>query len=205
LRVGCGSSWGGREPVPRTVDCIFRAKNAESEPGATECRNANADAFSGHLDFVLYFAAILQILAQPGQSTRSSCKEICLLRYKKGGGARHISRRARTLDGLLCHDPIHKFVGGGSGRGQTKSTPMREVHNIAERPVLMGQFSSVDSTGDGLPKKIALKALKALKVSFSCAGLPMMGALLHDFDRQNVTLLTARTVSYMDLRPRVRP
>jgi hypothetical protein len=46
-----------------------------------------------------------------------------------------------------------------------------------------------DSTGDGLRKKSALRALKA---SFSCAGLPMTGALLHDFDRQTVTSPMAR-------------
>jgi hypothetical protein len=34
-------------------------------------------------------------------------------------------------------------------------------------------------------------ALKALKAPFSNAALRMIGALLHDFDRQNVTLRTA--------------
>jgi hypothetical protein len=40
--------------------------------------------------------------------------------------------------------------------------------------------------------KNAQKELEALKAPFSRAGLPIMGPLLHDFDRQNVTLLTAR-------------
>jgi hypothetical protein len=37
--------------------------------------------------------------------------------------------------------------------------------------------------------KIAQKAQKAQKAAFSCAGLPIIGALLRDFDRQNVRLL----------------
>jgi hypothetical protein len=39
-------------------------------------------------------------------------------------------------------------------------------------------------------KKCA-KSAKSAKSRLSCAGLPIIGALLHDFDRQNVTLLMA--------------
>ena len=46
---------------------------------------------------------------------------------------------------------------------------------------------------------------KAVEGSFSCAGLAIMGALLHDFVGQNVALLTVERVSYMNLRLRVRP
>jgi hypothetical protein len=45
-----------------------------------------------------------------------------------------------------------------------------------------------DSTGDGLPIKNALTALKAPS---SSAGLSIMSAPLHNFGRQNVRLLTA--------------
>jgi hypothetical protein len=37
----------------------------------------------------------------------------------------------------------------------------------------------------------AFSEKNALKPPFSSAGLPMIGVLLHDFDRQNLTLLTA--------------
>jgi hypothetical protein len=40
-------------------------------------------------------------------------------------------------------------------------------------------------------EKNALKELKALEASFSCAGGAIIGALLHAFDRQSVRLLAA--------------
>jgi len=38
--------------------------------------------------------------------------------------------------------PSNRSDRGQSDRGQTKSTPMSEAHDIAERPVLMGYVSS---------------------------------------------------------------
>jgi hypothetical protein len=77
----------------------------------------------------------------------------------------------------------------GDRRKVPKSiTQINYADSGTEWPFSMGTFRLVPPC---LPKKSAQKELKALEAPFSCAGVPIMGALLQDFDRQNVGSLTA--------------
>jgi hypothetical protein len=67
-----------------------------------------------------------------------------------------------------------------------------KLTTLQKRPVLMGTFGLPDSTGDDLAKKMRKKRKKGPS---HVPARRSFGALLHDFDRQNVILLTARRES----------